>query len=168
MVSDCAAEPTKLMSVRAKKKGSKTLVLPLSKDGKVCITTSQNAKLVIKVRRAWTASNRRYTVTEVIKVLESADGKKVPSKTNVVRVKLGKIEGLPAKVTAALVSVTATGGKKSSSIRVAKCGTARKLFLTVKAGETGSAERWVTLRGGDLCISATSPTPVIVNVLGIS
>ena len=143
-------------------------MLPLSKDGKVCITSSQNAQLVVKVRRAWTPSNRRYTITEAIKVLESAEGKRVPSKTNVVRVKLGKVEGLPANVTAALISVTATGGKKSSSVRVAKCGTARKLILTVKAGETESAERWVTLRGGDLCISATSPTPVIVNVLGIS
>lgn len=167
-VSDCKNEPSKLMTVRAKKKVSKATVLSLSGSGKVCITTSANARLVVKVRRAWTPRMRRYTFTEVTKVLESVDGKKVPSKGNVIRIKLGNVEGMPDKATAVLLSITATGGDKKSSVLVAKCGTTRKSFVTVKAGETASQNRWVTLRGGDLCISASRPTPVVVNILGIS
>ena len=167
-VSDCSAKPKKVLSVRARKKGTKTLVLPLSSDGQLCITATGKAKVIVEVRRGWTSTSKRYTVTETVTVLESVDGRKVPSKGNVIRVKLGNFDGLPAKASSVLISVTAKGGSKDSSVLVGRCGSRRKTFVKTKAGESATHEGWIALRGGDLCLSATRPTAVVVNVLGVS
>ena len=167
-VSDCEAKPKKVLKVRARRKGTKALVLPLSSEGQLCITASGKAKVIVEVRRGWTSNSKRYTVTETITVLESIDGKKVPSKGNVIRVKLGNFDGLPAKASSVLISVTAKGGSKDSSVLVGRCGSRRKTFVKTKAGESATHEGWIPLRGGDLCLSATRPTAVVVHVLGVS
>ena len=100
-------------------------------------------------------------------VLESIDGRKVPSRANVIRVRLGSFEGLPKRVGYVLLSVTATGGEENSSVVIGRCGVRRTRFMTVTAGQQSTQEGWVRLRGGDLCVSASKPTPVVVNVLGV-
>jgi hypothetical protein len=167
-VSNCRSAGTKVMTVRAQRTSTKLLVASLSKDGKLCLSTNSTAKIQLIVRRGWTSSSRQVTLIDAVKVLESVQGRKVPSRDNVIRVKLNGRSGLPQKVSYALISVTATGGAKDSSVLVGKCGAKRKSFVKVKAGKSAMATGWVTLKGGDLCVSASLPTPVLVTVLGVS
>jgi len=166
-VGDCTATPKKVASVRAKRKASKTVVVELSGKGDFCLVSSANARVEVEVRRGWTKSDRKITVIKEITVLESVEGRKVPSKANVIRVKFGAFESLPSKPYSVLLSVSATGGKSASTILLGRCGSRRTAFLRVKANEPASKEGWVRVRGGDLCVSATVKTPVVIKVLSV-
>jgi len=166
-VSNCDATPEKVVTVRSKRKATKTVVADLNASGEFCLVSSANARVKIEVRRAWTKADRQITITEEVTVLESVEGRKVPSKGNVIRVKFGNFESLPSKPNSVLLSVSATGGKSASTILLGRCGSRRTAFLRVKANEPASKEGWVSVRGGDLCVSATVKTPVVIKVLSV-
>jgi len=165
-VSDCKDPLKRVMLVQPGKRITRTFVLPLSKDGKICMTTTGKVKLQVSVRRAWTNGDTKITVIDPTKAYESTSTKTTPTKSNIVRVKVSSIDGIPNKVSYMLLSIAATGGEADATVLVGRCGSKRSEFMKVKAGEPVTTEGWVALKGKDLCISATKPTPVVVNVLG--
>lgn len=165
-VSDCKEPLKRLITVKPGKRITRTFVLPLSKDGKLCMTTTGKVKLQVLVRRAWTNGDTKITVIDPIKAQESTSEKSTPSRGNVVRVKVSAIDRLPNKVAYILLAITAKGDGGDAAVLVGKCGAKRREFMTVKADDTETTEGWVALRGRDLCISASKPTPITVKVLG--
>jgi murein DD-endopeptidase MepM/ murein hydrolase activator NlpD len=165
-VSDCKAPLKRVMLVQPGKRMTRTFVLPLSKDGKICFSTTGKAKVQVTVRRAWTSSDTKITVVDAVKAFESTSTKSTPTTKKIIRVKVSLIDGLPSKVGYMLLAITATGGEKNSTVLVGRCGSKRSEFMKVTAKETSTVEGWVALKGRDLCISASRATPVVVNVLG--
>jgi len=73
---------------------------------------------------------------------------------------------MPKRVSFVLLSITSTGGAKPSVVLVGPCGSKRSPFSNVTAGQTAVTQGFVTVKGADLCMSATAPTPVVVDVIG--
>lgn len=166
LLSDCVKPAKVVLTVAAKRSDSAQVVVPLSSDGKVCVSTSASAKLDVAVRRVWTSNSTLVKVVKPIRAYRSAGASSTPGAVQVLRVRLSRVKGLPKKVSYLLLSISAKGGKSTSTVLAGPCGSKRTPFAEIAAGQTVVTEGFVTLRGADLCLSATAPTPVVVDVIG--
>ena len=164
-VSDCSGRAKPLVTVGAKKTVTRTVVVPLNSEGKFCLSTNTTVKVEISVRRAWTGSTSRITIVRPVKIFESTNKAKTPDRGYVLKIRRSAMKGLPKSGRSVLIEVTARGGSKDSTVLFGRCGDKRTPFLEVPKGGESTAQGTVVIKGGDLCVSASSPTKVTVRFL---
>ena len=164
-VSDCVGKAKKLLSVGAKKKVTKMVVVPLNDEGKFCLSTTSSAKVDVTVRRAWTPSSARITIVDPVMVFESTNKAKTPDRGYVLRIRRKAMKGLPRSARSVVIEVTAKGGAKDSVVLFGRCADKRTPMVEVEAKSEATTQGTVVIKGGDLCVSATWPTKISVKFL---
>ncbi len=131
-----------------------------------CVSSSVPTHLIVDVNAVWAGSSAPRTV-DPARVFDSRSTSARVASRQVVVLVAGR-NGVPATATAAVLSITTVTGMGAASVFVVPCGQ-RPNSGTVTAqtaGEVITGAAVVGLGSGAVCISATNPADVIVDVVG--
>lgn len=165
IVGDCDHKGRTVLALVPGKKTLKTLVSALSTDGRICVTATVSSKLEVTVRRAWTADETRLTLIDPTVVFDSESTDRIPSRNRVYKVRLAGVAGVPASADYLLLWITGTADT-DAVLQAGKCGRKRTELVKLAAGEELKTSEFFRLLGDTVCISATSPASVHIEVVG--
>jgi LysM repeat protein len=131
-----------------------------------CISSSVATHVIVDVNAVWAGSSGPRAVDPS----RLFDSRSTPARiaSRQVSVQVAGRHGVPATATAAVLSITTVTGSTASSVFVVPCGQ-RPSAGTVTAqrpGEVLTGAAVVGLGNGAVCLSATNPADVIVDVVG--
>lgn len=131
-------------------------------DGGLCVTTSTSAHVIVDVTGVWSGTSALRAV-QPVRMFDSR--RSVAIGTGVTRVSTG----LVSTIGRAQLTVTVVGGSVSGSVYVWNCAATKPLASVVATTASTNTAATVTLdvRGGAICVSATSTMHVIVDVVAV-
>jgi hypothetical protein len=165
IVGDCTHKGRTVLALVPKKQTLKTLVSTLSTDGRICVTATVTTKLEITVRRAWTADDLRVTVIDPVQVFDSASTGRVPARNRVYKVRFTGLAAVPATAKFLLLRISGTA-EAQAVVESGKCGRKRTGLVTIPPGQEFKSSEVLRLDATSICISATTPASLHIDVIG--
>jgi murein DD-endopeptidase MepM/ murein hydrolase activator NlpD len=131
-----------------------------------CLTSSVPMHVIVDVVGVW-AGNGSPGPVGPVRVFDSRSGGGAVD-GNARQVQIGGVAAIPQGVTTAMVSITAVTGRAASSVFAYPCGEGRSSGAVVAASpdRVTTAVVPVRLGTGAVCISATAPVDVVIDLLG--
>ncbi|MFM8268402.1 MAG: peptidoglycan DD-metalloendopeptidase family protein [Ilumatobacteraceae bacterium] len=132
-------------------------------DGGLCVTTSTSAHVIVDVTGVWSGTTSALRAVQSVRMFDSRSTMAVG--TGVTRV----ATGLVSTISRAQFTVTVVGGSVSGSVYVWNCAAAKPLASVVATTASTNTAATVTLdvRGGAICVSATSTMHVVIDVVAV-
>ena len=165
ILGDCDHKGKTALALVPGKKTSKTVIAPLSSAGQICVTATVTTKLVITVRSGWMADGTKLTVSDGVTIFDSAATGRVPSPTQVFKIRFDGSQGIPKGVRYLLVWVAGTADKPTG-ITAGKCGRKRTEFARLEPGSDDRIAVLLKIDGTEVCIGATNSASVEMEVVG--
>jgi hypothetical protein len=144
-----------------------SIILPLGTDGTLCTFSNIDTNLIIDVTGQFLPGSGfvPVTPTRAVDTRETA----IVSPGEVLVVPLNDVPGLPADRHAAVINLTTIGGWTAAEVRAFPCDTAPPA-LPSRRTDVGAIQNLMVLAATDaagrLCVTASQPTQVIVDVFG--
>ncbi|MFZ4812177.1 MAG: M23 family metallopeptidase [Ilumatobacteraceae bacterium] len=130
-----------------------------------CLSSTVDTDVIIDVVGVWTGATSAVAVRPQ-RIFDSRNSGAV--NPNWVFLGVAGTGGVPAGASSVVVSVTGVAGGNASTIYLLPCGQAMGsgATLAVGANQTRTAMATVGLGNGQLCVSATAPIHVLIDVVG--
>ncbi len=139
----------------------------VSASGEVCMDASTSSHLIVDLSGVWSEkAGARPTSVTPSRLLDSRGSK--PAAGFVQKVQVTGRAAVPTAATAAQVNITVTDPNGSGFVTAWPCGQPQPNVSNVNYanGETVANSATVPLGGGQLCVAASSPADLIIDVTG--
>jgi hypothetical protein len=174
------AEPqTSTINVSTGGTRANSAILPISADGKVCLRSTTTTDILIDVT-GWMGSTGSHEFTPLRPMRTSdtrslhpqlntdADGQPLDA-NELLRIPIAGVRGIPGSAEVATLNVTVAGAVNDGFLRVVPCGTSTNTSTVNFRGGLDVANGITVKLGpdGDVCVSTSATTHVIVDITGI-
>lgn len=144
-----------------------SIILPLGTDGTLCTFANIDTNLIIDVTGQFLPGSG-FTPVVPTRAVDTRDTA-IVSPGQVLTVPLNGVPGLPTDRRAAVINLTTIGGWTAAEVRAFPCDAAPPA-LPSRRTDVGAIQNLMLLAAtdaaGQLCITASQPTQVIVDVFG--
>ena len=139
----------------------------VSAKGEVCMDASTSSHLIVDLAGVWSEkAGARPTSVTPARLLDSRGSRPVAG--FVQKVKVAGRSGVVASATAAQVNITVTDPRGAGFVTAWPCGQPQPNVSNVNYGngETVANSATVPLGTGELCVAASSPADIIIDITG--